>query len=486
MYKWFKKYKEPIRLTFVYILMTLAVITIVTFVVFFVMGYRFNLDDGRIEQYAFLQFNTSPTGATVTVDGHEISSKTPTKTELHAGSHQVTMSRDGYEPWTKTVDAKAGVISWLNYGLLIPNQLNVETIASYDAVAASLASPDNRSILIQSKTNSPIFTLIGINSDPIKSTNMVIAGSNYSQAGVAGVDHGFEIIKWDDNGRYVLIKHAYGAKSEWLVLDTQDATLTKNITKLLNITINDISFAGTGGNNFYALDGSGDVRRIDLAAGTISKPLVSGVINFTVYKDSILAYVATDPAGSGKQIAGIYRDGDASGHTLRTATTSDSRLQIATTHYFKDNYVAIAEGKNIDILSGNYPTNSTDSGTSMKTVASYSVAGDVANLSFSPTGEYVLVRSGAYLATYDLEYNNFKELTIDGGASAQIKWLDNNYLWSDAGGNLSMFEFDGANKHVIDSIAAGQAAALTDDAKYIYSIGQSGSGYQLQRVRILN
>jgi hypothetical protein len=487
MYRQPSKRKELIKLTAVYAGMTILVAVIVTLIVFFVLGFRFDSGKGRVEQYAFLQFSSVPSGATVKIDGTTLGSKTPNKSSVPAGKHEVIMSRDGYETWGKNISVKAGAMMWLNYALLIPKNLTVEPVANYESIYLSLASPEGHSMLIEGRSDTPTFDLVDLSSDTIKSTKLIIPSNLYSEPATVGVSHIFSIEKWDDSGRYVLVKHTYNDKVEWLVMDTQDIASTKNITRLFDVTISNIYFAGNGGNSLYALD-SKDIRKLDLSAETISKPLVNNVTSFDVYNESnIIIYNGNDISGANKRVVGLYREGDSKPYIIRTITGSaDVPFYIATAHYFNEDYVAVAEGKKVDILSGSYPGTTSDSANSLKVITSFTSQEDIRNLSFSPSGEYVFIQSGAYFASYDLEYQTLSSSTINGtGEVSKLKWIDNNHVWSDRGGILTIREFDGTNNHIINTVLVGQDATLTHNGRFLYSINKSATSYQLQRVRMI-
>ena len=406
---------------------------------------------------------------------------------MPAGKHDVVIWRDNYETWYKSVNLKAGTMTWLNYALLIPKKLTVEPVANYDALYSSLASPKGDDILIEKRSDLPVFDLVDISSNTIKTTSLTISSTLYSEPTAVGVVHSFNFDKWDEAGRYVLIKHTYNEKTEWLVLDTQNVNSTKNITRLFDLAISDMEFSGTSGNIFYALE-SNDIRKLDLAAGTISKPLISDVINFGIYNDSnVITYVGNGKVGTNEKVVGVYREGDDGPSVLRTFTnSSDISLHIATTNYFNANYVAIADGKKVDILSGSYPNTTSDNANSMKTIATYQTQKDIEKLTFSPTGEFVFTQSAADFASYDLEYQKFTASTIEGtGDAFLLKWLDNNNLWSNRDGKLTIREFDGANIHTINPVLLGQDATLTKNGRYLYSFNKSDTNYQLQRVRMI-
>ncbi len=486
MHKKSSKRNKLYRLIVLYFLMTVAVIVMVTMIVFFVLGYRLDTDSGHVEQYAFLQFNSIPTGATVTVDGATVSSKTPNKSSVPPGKHTVTMQRDGYQTWTKTVEVKAGTLTWLNYALLVPSKMTVEPVANYESLDMTLASPKGRYMLVHKYAEGGSFELVDISSDTIKSTTLTIPANYYSGSYVTGAAHKFTIEKWDDGERYVLIKHSYANKDEWLVMDTQNAALTKNISKMFDVPIASIGFSGTSGNILYILS-SGEIRKLDLSAGTISKSLVSNVTSFAIYDESnVITYTGLGKAGTAERVVGLYREGDSKSVILKTVTSaSDVPLNVATARYFNEDYVVISEGKKIDVLGGSYPETASEVTASLKTIASLTSKLSVYGLTFSPTGEYILFQSGANFASYDLEYQTYNSSVIE--CSSQVPaltWINNNYIWSDCGGSLSIREFDGSNIHAINSALAGQDATITKNRRYLYSIDKTAAGYQLQRVRL--
>ena len=79
------KRQELLIRILVYAGMTLTVIVTVASIVFFVlMGYRLDQQDWSISRSALVQLGSTPNGATVTIDGRSIGSRTPTKQSLIA------------------------------------------------------------------------------------------------------------------------------------------------------------------------------------------------------------------------------------------------------------------------------------------------------------------------------------------------------------------------------------------------------------------
>jgi hypothetical protein len=481
------KRKRLAKRIFINAFMSVAVLVIVTVITLLMLGFRFDANKGSLEQNAFLQFDSTPSGATVSIDGVVSGSNTPSKNSVPAGRHKIVMWRDGYQTWQKTVNLGPGTLTWLNYTLLVPKSLPIESVANYKSIYSTLASPSGRYMLVQPESNSPTFNLIDLSSDTIKSTNISIPSNVYTQPTTTSGVNTFKPIAWDGGERYVIVSHTYGAKTEWIVLDTQDITASKNVTQLFDLGISKIVFSDNSGNNLYALD-SGDIRKLDLNAGTISKPLVSNVTSFDFYNGTkVITYVGNGKSGTTQRVLGIFREGDDSPAVIRTVNTSSSvPLNIATAFYFNENYVAVSQGNQVDIMSGSYPNTTSDNTNSLKVVASFKTKQDINNLSFSPAGQYVLAQSGANFASYDLEYQKLSESTIKSvGMVSPLMWLDGNHIWSDADGTLTIRDFDGANVYTINPVLVGQGVTLTNNGRFLYSVNKNPKGFQLQRVRMI-
>jgi hypothetical protein len=476
-----------IRRVIVSVIMTLAVLVIVTGTVLFVLGYRLDSDKGRLEQNALVQFDSTPSGAYISIDAKVIGSRTAAKQSVIAGLHSFIVTRDGYEPWAKSLDVKAGTLTWLDYIRLVPKKLTPERVGSYTSVVGAKASPDFKWMIVQEKTDGPVFQLVDLRAQDVKTSTISLPNTIYSEASTPGVQHTFTLDRWDVGGRYVLLKHAYADKSEWIVLDTQDIATSVNVSRLLSISLNDVRFSGTSGNLLYGLLSDGVVRKLDLSAATISRGLITNVKSFDLFETNILTYVGVDPNASTKQVVGVYRDGDDAPHVLRTVDSLDTHLAIDATRYFSDDYVAIAEGLQVTVLKGSYPTSSSEDSKSLAAYAEFTASADVDTLSFSPDGDFLVAQSGLNFISYEVEYKRQTNATIETSETQPhtLNWLDDAYVWSIYDGHLSIREFDGTNVHVINAAEPSFDATLSQNGRYLYSITKSGESYILQRVKMI-
>lgn len=466
--------------------MTLLVITIVAGLIFVILGYRFDTENGRVEQGSLLQFATIPSGATVTIDGKAMSSKTPTKSSVLAGNHTFKMERAGYETWQKSLDVTAGTLTWLDYARLVPKNRPIQAVATYAKLHSTLASEDGQTIIVQEDPAVPSFTIVDLRSNEITSSTITLPVEVYSDSQVPGTAHAFTVNSWDKGGRYVLVQHTYADKQEWLVVDTRDVVASKNASTILGIDIVSPVFSGTSGNVLYALSAT-SLRKLDLSAGTISRSLASNVTSFELFETNIITYVGTS-AVPNQRVLGLYRDGDESPHVIRTISDDISiPIHISTARYFNDNYIALTIGSQVTILNGDYPASSANAISSMSTYGTFTVGKNIDYIGFSPSGDYLLVQSGSAFTTYDIERKRVSVSNIVGSGTTvtPLRWLDDDHVWYDNNGMVVMREFDGANMVNINTSVVGQDVTLTNNDRYLYSVGKTQTGYQLQRVRMV-
>lgn len=480
MYRRPSKRQQTIRLSIIYTLMTISVLAIVGTLVLVVQGYRFDRGTGTLEQRGLIQFASTPSGATVEIDGRAIGSRTSTKTSVDPGTYEFLMWREGYETWRKTVDIEAGALIWLNYARLVPKERPVQTLASYERLDASLASPTNRSILLQPDRSRPVFRLADISGDSMSQQTIQIPSSQYTVPDGDDVEHVFTMDHWDENGRYMLVRHTYGDQHEWIVLDTRQPSETENISQAFAIPISNALFSGTSGNILYVLSG-GSLRKLDLSAGTISRPLVSNVASFSLYDTNIVTYIGL-PAEDGSRQVGVYREGDTTPNIVYTAESSDTSLHAQLTTYFTTTYMVISDDKTFTVYTGHFDGRSSDDVTRLVT---RTVDAPIEQVEFSPGRGHAFVRAGSEFFSYSLERSIVSQASLQGGSATSLQWLDEMNVWSEADGSLVMQELDGANVHAITAVAPGHTATLSRNGTYLYSIGTTDSGYQLQRIRMI-
>lgn len=474
--------RRPWLRTAVYTFMTLTVTVIVALLMLVVLGYQFNKKDGKLEQGGLLQFQSLPSGATVTLDELKLGSQTTSKATVDSGNHFVTFSLDGYRVWQKSIIVRPGQIGWLNYARLIPQEINTQSLHDYPTLSGALASPNQKYMLLHEAANSPDFTLVNIQGETLSYTALNLPAGSYTVPSTKK-PQSFTLDSWSHDDQAVLIRHKYdGNKTEWILLNRTAPAKSVDINASYGIAPSVVQFAGTG-NRLLFVQTADMVRRINLDEQTLSRPLVTHVDNFTGYDDKTIVYAST-PSKKQRTVgyAAINIDKP---HTITTYPADGQPLIGAMASYFGQRYVSIVYGKTLTVLTGALPTSGGKG--SLKTFETQAVPAGVSHMTVSDNDRFFVATTPDGYATYDLELLKYDATTWAHKSKVQepLHWLDDYMLWSDGGGTLRFYEFDGANQQDIMPAAPGFAASLSPNGKYIYDITKTDDGYVLQRAKLI-
>lgn len=477
------KKAQVTKLAIIYTIMTSVVLIVVSAMVFYALGYRFNQTDGAIEQGSLVQFSSTPRGADVQFDGLTVGGRTPTRDTAVAGNHQASYQLDGYREWRKSFTTKSGDVLWLDYARMIPNQVQTTTVADYDELDDVSVSPNDDYMLMQKDSSQPEFSLVDIRKDDIASSTLTLPSKVYTTP-TNKAKQSFKVDSWSQDNDYVLIKHTFGKNHEWILVKRSDAKSAQNLTTLFGIDAKSMVMASS---NAIYINEAGTIRLLNVAKETISKPLVKNVKSYD-YQGGVLIYSTKPAKKTYHQTVGYFDTRSDKAVTLRQFNDKSIKTtDVAVDQYYHSQYVAIAVNGAVDIYEGDLPRSSSDN--SLQKIATISLKnGSVKYLNFSPGGQYVYAQHGDSFATYDLATETGYSTTLKGQTKVteRIQWLDNHTLWSDRSNTLRFYDFDGANQQDIASVSPNYDVAISPNDKYVYSVVESKSDSMvLQRSQLI-
>lgn len=470
--------KELARRIFVYALMTVTMLTLLVLLTYRILGYQFNFLTRSVEQTGLIQYDSFPRGARVQVDGKKYE-LTKTKNMVLPGERQFSMSLEGYHDWQKTLKIEAGTVTWLSYVRLVPTEKQITNTDNLGALKDAKNSPDSRYIFGMRSTETGFEeVLIDVRDSklpkvtvyPLDTANL--AGFEEGQE----VSHEFSVVRWDVSSRRVLLQHSYAGAvsgSEWLWVDRENPEKVINISTLTNLAIKDIRPAKDG--EVYILQDNGDVRRLVVETGTISRPLVSNVISYGVYSTNTIYYVATQI--DGQRVAGVWRDGWDTPTVIQTIPADTSPVQIAISQYFYQDTVAIAHGASVTIYRGELPSNAQERAELVaEPFDTFTLNRPVGSLQISSNGRFVVAEDERGFVSYDLELSSISQ-QVRKYRNDAVRWLDEYHVWQvNDSGTLMMQEFDGVNTYELMPANASYDVLLTQDGKYIYGFVKNETG----------
>ena len=451
--------------------------------VFYALGYRFNQNEGSIEQGALLQFSSIPRGANVQLDGLPVNGRTPARNTSVAGSHHVSYHLDGYRDWSKSFNVGSGDVLWLDYARMIPNDIQTASVAKYDSLNDMLVSPSSDYVALQEKSTDSDIDILDMRKDEVSISTLSLPSKVFTKPAKKS-KQAFKIDSWSPDSNYLLIEHTFDKKHEWILVKRNDAKSAKNLTTLFGVDAKSMVMASS--NAIYAKIDN-DIRLLTVSKETISRPLVKNVSTYD-YHGGVLSYSTNIDKKTHNQSVGYYdSSSDKSINILNFKDKSIKKTDIVVGQYYHKQYVAIAANNAVDIYTGDLPKSSSDK--SLKKLSTISLKdGSVKWLNFSPGSQYIYAQDGEDIIGYDLATDVSYSTTIKGKTDIQheIKWIDKHMMWSDRDNMLRFYDFDGANQQDITPVARGYDVAVSSNNKYVYSVAKEKSGdLVLQRSKLI-
>lgn len=487
MYRAPSKRKKRAQLFFVYSLMVIAVVAIVSILVLIMLGYRFNKFDGQIEQGGLVQFDSRPSGATVTVDSTVLSNKTASKITLTTGKHTVIMAKDGYNAWKKDVTVNAGSILWLNYSLLLPTKPTTKNITESPAISSAVTSPDRKYLATLGTASDSTISVTPLNDTDPTVTKVAVPSTSYTVAD-SGKSSSFALVSWDKDSRHMIVRHTYNdGLVEYISVDVRGQDETRNISRTVGGTISSLEFSLADSNVVYVLTDTHELRRVSLADSNVSAPLLANVASFSQGDRSTIAYATLPDPTTKKRNLGYWTTSSSSPRILRTVADAGTKAaDISMSTYYSEQYVVLANGTDVEILMGDLPVSDSTNRLSMTQIARYTLPSEESTIGFSPTERrFVYAQFSGGLWTYDLEIKKLSKTTFEGTApSRPLDWLNAYHFATSNNDTFAYYDFDGTNRQVVGTKVVDLPVAMSENSRYLYHFAATDKGVSLIQTKL--
>lgn len=428
-------------------IMVIAVIITVVVLALVVSGYWLN-SDFEVERQGMLQIYSIPTGASVAVDGDAPwFQRTNTSKVLSSGEHTITLTKDGYDSWSKTVSISEGLLYRLHYPQLFLQNRKEEVI--YDATATTFAtvSPNRKLILLANRTTN--WTLLNLDADNPRPTTIDVSKVFSAVSMASGASSGLftgEILsaEWDQANEHILFNIGADSGSEWALLNVKQPADSINLTREFASNFSSIKIFDNSANNLLAVR-NGNLHKINVGSRQISAVLIEKIGNYDFYESEII-YI------SDGQII-LTKLNDESPSILGEASSDSARILLG--KFYDNNYIFVVGDETLSVYQ---KENFSEVFTT--------------KLEFAPEqvkigyhGMFVSLNSGNRFATLDMESMTMRNWNTD---SAYFGWLSSYMLYSVNDGKLCVYDFDGLNRRELATNVSGRFPAAITNNKWLY------------------
>lgn len=441
-----KRRRQFIKVVIAELGMVIAVIAIVIVATLASMGFFVN-SDWTIEQSGLLQLHSLPTGASVELDGETLFFRTNLSRTMAEGKHTLKLSREGYDSWQKVINMRPGVLLRVYYPRLFLQNRTPATVMDLGKDLAFYAASRDRTTILYANQKSARWNLVDLKGDEVKTTTLDLTEV------LPGVENGafagkVTEVKWSNNSDRVLVKVSYNDKNAWVMVDLRDVKASLNLTDTFGMEFQQIELVNGSMGQLFALRDH-QLYRIDVADRKMSGVLLNNIEAFASYGANLIYLARVKDDEVTVQKIGIYKDGEKGGTILKTVPAG-TKVRIALTNYYDQDYVAMTLDNRLTVLYGKLPTYTTNDETGVMSLEplldNVELVTVPTSLAVSPGGEYLLARHDKQLMVVDAETGELHEYEAP---TAQVAWFDDSMLYVVADQSLQVWDFDNTNQRTL-------------------------------------
>lgn len=438
--------------------MVIAVIAIVSVLALIVSGYWLN-SDFTVERQGLLQVSSVPTGAKVIIDGKSSwLQQTNTSKVLSSGEHEVALSKEGYDTWSKTIDITEGLLYRLNYPRLFLENRHPEKVLSATNATFATISPDRNTLLIANNTTE--WQIVKTDSDTLLPKTIDISpyfsGVSLAEGATIGLFSGVILrADWDNNNSHILFKVSNNDAIEWVLLNVEKPTESINLTKEFGADFSSVDIVDHSANTLLAVRNQ-NLHRIDVPSKAISSIIAENIISYDHFENELF-YVAKQSAGESSEIEPSYMIGltKLGSSEIKELATTTSPTQVAISKFYENEYLTTIQENRIILHSKQ----------NFDDTIEYQLSFSPEHIKVGYRGDYILMWKESQVASLDMELNRVREWQIDNG---RFDWLDDNMLYTSQEGDLIVYDFDGLNRRTLAKNVSGHFPAGITDNKWLY------------------
>ncbi len=447
------KRRQSLKVIISEAIMVLAVIITVIILAFIVSGYWLN-SDFKVERQGLVQIYSVPTGADVNIDGEPSSwlQRTNTSKTLTSGEHTITLSKEGYDSWTKTINLKEGLLYRLHYPrLFLVDRLSTKVLDTNTTTLATISPDFSDMVLINSTTK---WSLVNLENDTLEPKNFSIA-EYFSDVSVAegattGLFSGKIVdLNWDADGNHILFEIEGESTKEWVLIDVRNIKNSINLSKEFGADFSNIEILDNSSNNLLAVQ-NGNLHKIDVSGKSISTVLVENVIDFDHYNNTVLFSAESKDSD---YYLGTFKVGD---NQITELETFSQPFRVAIVKFYDETYYATICNQVVSLYKES---------PEFTKVSDYELSFVPDHRKVGQAGEFIIMYFGDRIATLDMEASDVREWTIE---NDNFGWLVNDMIYTVSDGELIAYDFDGYNRRVLAKNVSSHFPAAITNNKWLY------------------
>lgn len=389
----------------------------------FASGFNLDLVSGQIYTTGLVLLGSNPSGADIAINNQKISSKTPYRLEnIRTGSLDVSYTKQDYHPWKTNYLVRAGEVTFADYALLIPREIEPHPIDPQKSFAEIFNSQDGSRVFAVS--NSPLGILEISDGSAMRyildlSTNPTLKSAQTIR---------LLSINNDGSAMVIQLQHESSSAIYWVNTSTGELVdLTVLAPVLSSPKINPRN------NREVLVLQNGQIQKIDITNRTIRDLPLRNVTSFNIDTDNLYSMENLNPTSDGQFYIRYDHNGN-NRYVLAQYPTTQHPWQIQLSRWQGQNFSIL-----VDLTSQSAHIVREVGGNNLTS----NLGQNIKNISSSPDGRYINYIQGDELRTIDLESTERYHASTPGAIT--LSWLTNHQLASKKSDGLYIVDFTGQN-----------------------------------------
>lgn len=457
---------------------TIIILSVITtaLLLFVALGYRFNRD-GEVVKSGLLLVDNKPEAAQIYIDGKLEDGSSPGRFVLPTRSYELSLERTGYIGWKRQLTILPQTVLQVRYPILIPEKLTTEALVDIQK-PQTITQADNNKQLVYHVANESNLRRIVL--DPVQPEISIVTLPNTvtREGGSLGT---VTFIDWSLNGKHVLAQQTLPSGAvHMLSIDVDNPDRTVDMTAAFAAAPpSDITYVDNETRIIYGLH-EGTLRRYNIEDST-TELVAERILSFRSYGDDLLAL--TRLSEDGTQVEVTVQRGETEA-VLETFADTAARPEIAYAEYDSDAYLVVASSD--QKLARVYKDPLSKPILKRQIPFVLLPIESVETIKFSPNNQYVYLRSGQTVLTYDFENTRANTITLADTVSGDVTWMNGSHLAFQSD-NLTnhLLDFDGNYNNEIVTSDAGVRLFYSQDLESAYRIISNTQATVLERVPLV-
>jgi hypothetical protein len=467
-----------------YILIAFAIALATIILVNQAYGYGIG-KNGTIIQNSLAFFSSQPNPAKIYTDGKLSSSQTNTRLYLPAGIYGVSLKRNGYYPWKRTIELNGGEVEHFDYPFLFPTTLTTSKLATYPAAPTLMTeSTDQHWLLVGKPGSYSGFDLYDLRNPTKAPVGLDLPANLLSKATTS---ESLKVVSWANDNQHVLLEHDFDGKIEFILVDISNPSQSYNLNNSLDDNPGKLVFINNKYNQYYLYDDSSETLESASLSSTTKTTVLQHVLAYDSYGDSTYLYVTNQSAPANKVLLKMLVGGNT--YTLHSLPVSPSYV-VDLTEYNGVMYVAAGASNSSKVYIYDNPLGQLAQNPGQAVTPIQVLRVDEPDyLSFSNNAQFIVAENGSHYGVYDIENQkgyNYKTATPTDSPMVHAEWMDGDRLYYISNGKLVVFDYDHTNIHTLVPVSSQYLVAFGPNYKYVYTLSPGSAGqYDLNQTWLL-